>query len=315
MNRAPNRPEFRRNDSSLAGYLHCVYRALLCCRRGLLGLDAEARPTSCTPWPACELGDQGPSRNGHKTTEKPRGISNRKCRSASGRRDCSRLTVIAARSNCRRGAPADARRRGVTMGGHRESLRPERGVFRTSRLLDFCSEKELTAQTGHPPAEWPLVVAQGAGRQRARRLRGGRDRAGDRRPRRRERDHRHRQRPRDAARGGRGGARLRRPRQFPRGYVAPDRGAQGNALKTLVAMPFVLDGKTGRVEVDARGIRHEIAFAVDPIRQQPVIRHQQHERNCKNRHLGDGALAGFSKLNPGERRRAGFYKSPTTTRG
>ena len=24
-------------------------------------------------------------------------------------------------------------------------------------------------------------------------------------------------------------------------YVAPDRGAQGNALKTLVAMPFVLD--------------------------------------------------------------------------
>ena len=26
-------------------------------------------------------------------------------------------------------------------------------------------------------------------------------------------------------------------------YVSPTRGAQGNALKTMVAMPFVLDGK------------------------------------------------------------------------
>jgi hypothetical protein len=33
-----------------------------------------------------------------------------------------------------------------------------RTTFRTSRLLDFCSKKELTAQTGHPPAVWPLVV-------------------------------------------------------------------------------------------------------------------------------------------------------------
>ena len=28
-------------------------------------------------------------------------------------------------------------------------------------------------------------------------------------------------------------------------YVAPDRGAQGNALKTLIAMPFVLNGQRG----------------------------------------------------------------------
>ena len=27
--------------------------------------------------------------------------------------------------------------------------------------------------------------------------------------------------------------------------ISPTRGAQGNALKTLVAMPFALDGKTG----------------------------------------------------------------------
>ena len=31
----------------------------------------------------------------------------------------------------------------------------------------------------------------------------------------------------------------------------PTRGAQGNALKTIVAMPFVLDGERGRVEIEA----------------------------------------------------------------
>ncbi len=34
----------------------------------------------------------------------------------------------------------------------------ERTTLRTSRLLDFCSEKELIAQTGHQTDAWPLVV-------------------------------------------------------------------------------------------------------------------------------------------------------------
>jgi DNA topoisomerase VI subunit B len=33
-----------------------------------------------------------------------------------------------------------------------------RTTFRTSRLLEFCSQKELTAQTGHEPDDWPLVI-------------------------------------------------------------------------------------------------------------------------------------------------------------
>ena len=33
-----------------------------------------------------------------------------------------------------------------------------RTTFRTSRLLDFCSEKELTAQTSHAVDDWPLVI-------------------------------------------------------------------------------------------------------------------------------------------------------------
>jgi DNA topoisomerase VI subunit B len=58
-------------------------------------------------------------------------------------------------------------------------------------------------------------------------------------------------------------------------YVAPDRGRQGNAIKCILAMPFVLDGEQGRVDIAARGIRHLISFTVDQIPQGPVIDHQQ----------------------------------------
>ena len=77
-------------------------------------------------------------------------------------------------------------------------------------------------------------------------------------------------------------------------YVSPSRGAQGNAIKTIIAMPFALDGDAGRVEVDSRGVRHAITFAVDPIRQQPVIRHERRPGLVKSGTRGDGALAEFS---------------------
>jgi DNA topoisomerase VI subunit B len=60
-------------------------------------------------------------------------------------------------------------------------------------------------------------------------------------------------------------------------YASPTRGAQGNALKTTIAMPFVIDGKAGRVDITARGIRHEIRVAVDRIKQEPKVEHQQHK--------------------------------------
>jgi hypothetical protein len=33
-----------------------------------------------------------------------------------------------------------------------------REIFKTSRLLEFCSEKELVNQTGHSVEQWPLVI-------------------------------------------------------------------------------------------------------------------------------------------------------------
>ena len=38
-------------------------------------------------------------------------------------------------------------------------------------------------------------------------------------------------------------------------------------------MPYVLDGKHGRVDISALGKRHEIEFRVDQIRQEPAITH------------------------------------------
>jgi hypothetical protein len=118
-----------------------------------------------------------------------------------------------------------------------------RTTFATSRLLDFCSEKELRQQTGHPKCEWPLVIIiiilkQGIPPETVDKML----------------DYTVRVSSREA-------------------YVSPTRGAQGNALKTLAAMPFVLDGHTGRFTAAARGVFHDITFRVDQIRQEPVIDH------------------------------------------
>src|SRR5262249_22674122 len=63
-------------------------------------------------------------------------------------------------------------------------------------------------------------------------------------------------------------------------YVSPTRGAQGNALKTILAMGYVLDRKIGSnanaagvTVIEARGIKHQIEFRVDHINNQPKVLH------------------------------------------
>ncbi len=56
-------------------------------------------------------------------------------------------------------------------------------------------------------------------------------------------------------------------------YVSPTRGAQGNALKTILAMGFALDGERGETVIESQGVAHRITFSIDPIRQVPRIPH------------------------------------------
>ncbi len=145
-----------------------------------------------------------------------------------------------------------------------------RTAFSTSRLLDFVSERELTLQCGYAPLDWPLVVVKEL-------IDNSLDACEE-----------HGIAPRitvtidessiTVADNGPGipPDTVDRLLDFSirvssrEAYVAPDRGAQGNALKTIVAMPFVLDGEEGRVDVLGGGFASSITFGVDRIQQQPV---------------------------------------------
>jgi len=152
-----------------------------------------------------------------------------------------------------------------------------RTTFRTSRLLDFCSEKELVAQTGHQTDEWPLVVAKelidnaldaceesGVAPKIKVVVNSSGITIADNGP----------GMPVETIDGVLDYSVRVSSREA---YAAPDRGAQGNALKTLLPMPFVLDGDHGRVDISSHGQRHEIFFAVDPIRQKPVVSRSPHQ--------------------------------------
>jgi hypothetical protein len=154
-----------------------------------------------------------------------------------------------------------------------------REAFEVSRALDFCNKKQLTIETGHPPEEWPLVIlkelldnsldaceekgiAPEIDVQVSTEMPGG---AGE----------------IVIADNGCGippkvvesvldfSVRV----SSREAYVSPTRGAQGNALKTLVPMPYVLDGEQGVIVIAAEGVEHIITFRVDHLRQKPVIDH------------------------------------------
>jgi DNA topoisomerase VI subunit B len=147
--------------------------------------------------------------------------------------------------------------------------------FKTSRLAEFCSQRELVAQSGHGIEDWPLVI-----------LKELTDNAID------ECEEAGIAPEIDItvstetgeitiADNGRG-----IPDQTVRdvldyssrvssreAYTSPTRGAQGNALKTLVGMAFALHGKIGTTVIEAQGVRHTITFRVDQLRQEPAIEH------------------------------------------
>ena len=153
----------------------------------------------------------------------------------------------------------------------------QRVVFKSDRLGEFVGRRELTAQIGHPPDEWLVVLLKEA-------LDNALDACEetlvapeltidvstapgavtitDNGPGiapdtvRNILDYTSRASSREA-------------------YVSPTRGAQGNALKCVVAMGFALDGQRGVTVIESRKVLHEITFRVDQLRQRPVIDHQQ----------------------------------------
>jgi DNA topoisomerase VI subunit B len=53
------------------------------------------------------------------------------------------------------------------------------------------------------------------------------------------------------------------------GRCAPSRGQQGNGFQACLALPYVLNGNVGRVDISSRGIRHELALSLNRVAQQP----------------------------------------------
>ena len=167
----------------------------------------------------------------------------------------------------------------------------KRQIFSTSRLAEFCSERELTNQTGHVPAEWPLVILKELG-----------DNAID--------------ACEEAdiapmiviavsddaisiADNGPGIAPetvisvldFDRRVSSREAYASPTRGAQGNALKTIIALPFVLGGGApSETLITSQGVQHRIIFGVDPVRQIPRIEYHSEARNVK---IGTSVTVGW----------------------
>ena len=155
----------------------------------------------------------------------------------------------------------------------------ERQTFTVSRELEYFSEAELTTQTGYEKEDWwPGVVvkelidnALDACEQAGTPPRIDVEFDGSRLA------------ISDNAPGGFPGEVLRRILDFSsrtsskQAYMSPTRGAQGNALKVVLAIPYVLDGGkgSGGVVVESAGIRHTIKVSTNQVQQRPQIEHSE----------------------------------------
>jgi DNA topoisomerase VI subunit B len=163
--------------------------------------------------------------------------------------------------------------RKFTNHGNTTAKRLTRVAFETSRLMEFCSLRELTNQVGHEPHRWPAVVikeltdnALDAAEESDIAPVIQIDVTGD---------------TIVIADNGPGildktisGVIDYATRTSNKEvYASPTRGAQGNALKTILAMAFALNGERGETIIESQGISHHIVFKVDQIRFEPKIEH------------------------------------------
>jgi DNA topoisomerase VI subunit B len=162
----------------------------------------------------------------------------------------------------------------------------KRTTFKTSRLLEFCSTRELTNLVGHDPDEWPLVVlkelvdngldaAEEAGVapfieiavSTADRSISVTDNG-----------------PGFPARTVASILDFSARTSSKEAYCSPTRGQQGHALSTILAMPFALaqgDEAPGYIVIEANGLRHEITLRYDQIRRVPTPKHERSPSSVK----------------------------------
>lgn len=166
-----------------------------------------------------------------------------------------------------------------------------RTTFKTSREMDFFSKKELVTQTGHNVDEWPLVIlkelidnALDACEEGdiAPAIEVSADATGitilDNGP----------GLPEDTLQGALNFMVRTSNREA---YVSPCRGAQGNALKTILPMARVVDPENGQLIIETFGKRHTIRCGCDPISQRPVVhRDIEDVPKCKNGESRNGTI-------------------------
>jgi DNA topoisomerase VI subunit B len=165
-----------------------------------------------------------------------------------------------------------------TPAGRAKQKKLTRVPFTVSRLMEFCTRKELVNQTGHDYPEWPLVVLKelvdnavdaceeaGIAPVISVTVEPGSIVIED-------------NGPGIPAKTIDGVLDYNVRVSSREAYVSPTRGAQGNALKTILPMAYVLDERhgenaCGKTTIEAHGIAHHIEFSVNHIRLEPKITH------------------------------------------
>src|SRR6516165_4489986 len=159
------------------------------------------------------------------------------------------------------------------MSEHRKRETLQRVAFKTSRLADFCGVDELIKQCGHDEEDWPLVILKELldnsldACEEAEippiisvevSTEHGEITVSDNGP----------GIPKDTIDGVLDFTVRVSSREA---YVSPSRGQQGNALKTVIAMPYALDGNRGSTLIESQGWARELVFAMDRVRREPMI--------------------------------------------
>jgi DNA topoisomerase VI subunit B len=158
-----------------------------------------------------------------------------------------------------------------------------REVFTTSRLAEFCTQRELEKQTGHSADDWPVYVvkelldnaldaAEEAGIAPEIEIEIGADRI-------------------TISDNGPGIAIETVERLLDLGsrtsaranYVSPTRGAQGQAMSTIFVMPHALvPGSGSSVIIEAHGLTHRIAVHTNKLTGEPKLINEVSDGSVKS---------------------------------